>query len=50
MPNIFKWVIIKHKQYDQVRKYFGKGWINIPQVDQDAVNVLKGIKGLGARD
>ena len=50
VPDIFKWVIIKHKHYEQVRSYFGKGWCNIPQVDQDVVNVLKGIKGLGARD
>ena len=50
MPDIFKWVIIKHKKYDLVRNYFGKGWINIPQVDQDGVNVVKGIKELGARE
>ena len=50
VPDIFKWIIIKHKHYETVRNYFGKGWINIPQVDQDGENVLKGIKGLGARD
>ena len=50
MPDIFKWIIIKHKHYETVRSYFGKGWINIPQVDEDGKNVLKGIKGLGARD
>ena len=27
-----------------------KGWCDIPQVDEDAINVLKGIKQLGARD
>ena len=50
MPNNYKWVIIKHKNYDIVRNYFRKGWINLPQVDQDEVNVRKGIKGLGARE
>ena len=41
---------MKHQHYDQVRNYFGKGWINLPQVNQDAVNVVKGIKELGARE
>ena len=50
MPDIFKWIIIKHKHYEQVRNFFGKGWANIPQVDQDGINVLKGIKELGARE
>ena len=50
MPDIFKWIIIIHKKYDQVHNYFGKGWRDIPQVDNDKVNVLKGIKELGARE
>ena len=49
-PDIYKWIIVKHKTYNLVHNYFQKGWRDIPQVDADEVNVLKGIKGLGARD
>ena len=49
VPDICKWVIIIHKKYDRVHNHFKKGWRDIPQVENDKINVLKGIKGLGAR-
>ena len=48
-PHYYKWVIVKNKRYDQLRTYEGfEKFQDIEQVDQDAMNVLEGIKGFGA--
>ena len=50
-PNHYKWVIIKNRRYDALRRDhegYG-GFQDIDQVEDDARNVRKGIMGLGAR-
>ena len=50
MPDIFKWIIIKNRYYDLVRTLHQfRGFCDIHEVEDDAENVLKGIKGFGAR-
>ena len=50
VPDIFKWIIIKNRLYNLVRTVHQfRGFSDLPEVEDDAVNVLKGIKGLGAR-
>ena len=49
-PVHFKWIIIKNKRYEKLRTKPGfDGFADLPAVDDDAVNVKKGVKGLGAR-
>ena len=47
----FKWVIIRNKNYGELRKKEGcEAFSDLPAVDQDAINIRRGIKSLGARD
>ena len=47
----FKWVIIRNKNYELLKAKEGfEGFANIDEVDQDAINVKRGIKQLGAKD
>ena len=49
-PSHYKWVIIKNQHYDVLRETEGyQNFQDIDQVEQDAINVRKGIMGLGAR-
>lgn len=50
VPQRCKWVIIKNRNYDQLRLMEGYGsFADIPHVDADAANVKRGVLGLGAR-
>ena len=50
-PDLFKWIIIKNKIYEKRRLMNGfAGMANLPAVDNDAINVRNGVKGLGALD
>ena len=43
-------VIIANRHYDEKRKIKGfENFDDIPEVDEDAINVKNGLKGLGAR-
>ena len=44
------WIIIKNKNYDILRTIasFGSKYKDLPQVDNDAINVKNGCKELGA--
>ena len=49
-PVHFKWIILKNKVYDKLREAPGcAGFADLPAVDNDAVNVKKGVIGLGAK-
>ena len=51
IPDLFKWVIITIKKYDERRKVSGYfGMADLTAVDKDARKVRRGIKGLGALD
>ena len=51
LPNHYRWVIVKNRYYDKRREEPGyEGFADLPDVDTDVQNVLKGVKGLGARD
>lgn len=49
-PRFYKWIIIKNKSYNLRRKIPGyEGFSDINEVIEDAINVRKGVMGLGAR-
>ena len=46
-----KWVIIFNSDYGELRKKEGfSAFADLPDVEQDAINIKRGIKELGARD
>ena len=51
IPHKYKWVIVKNRRYDALRRDFEgyEGFQDINQVEDDARNVRAGIMGLGAR-
>ena len=51
LPTKYIWIIVTNERYDKRRKEEGfKGYMDLPEVRNDAKTVRKGIKGLGARD
>ena len=45
-----KWIIIKNRNYEKLRMFPGyTKFADLEHVDTDAVNVRRGIEGLGAR-
>ena len=51
VPDHFKWVIIKHRNYDHMRTYEGyNGFDNIDQTEDDAVKVRASILEMGGRE
>ena len=49
-PHYFKWVIVKNRHYNRMRKEPGyHAFQDIDQVEADARNIKTGIMGLGAR-
>ena len=49
-PDRFIWVIVTNSDYSERRKDQGfEDFIDLPEVNNDAQNVRKGIMGLGAR-
>ena len=46
-----KWVIIFNSDYGELRKREGcSGFADLPDVEQDAIKIKRGIKELGARE
>lgn len=51
-PDFFKWVIIGNDQYGTISAAHEafKGFKDLPPVNADVDNAVKGVKGLGAKD
>ena len=46
-----KWIIIRNKTYDVLRTKEGcNGFADLPAVDDDALNIKRGITELGAQE